>query len=284
MRRFLAPLSISQICSMGRVLAFQIGSRTFLGSVARSRVSRVTDAFPATNRFGSGVAPPGMVRGNSIFERVLETPKWPEEWCFTEEDFRKQDESSDAIFYANPRLVCHIDEAAVGAVKQYYGEVFDDGQDVLDICSSWVSHFPPNWKGGNVVGLGMNESELKENPVLTSYDVRDLNENPAFPYDDGSFDVVTCVVSIDYLMKPREIFAEIGRVLRPGGSCILSLSNRCFPTKVFQLWLQTGDMEHIFIVGSFFHYSGLFEKPKCVDMSPNPGLSDPLFIVTATKK
>ncbi len=138
--------------------------------------------------------------------------------------------------------------------------------------------------GGNVVGLGMNEYELSQNPQLSSYVVKDLNKDPVFPFEDDSFDKVTCVVSVDYLNKPKEIFAEIGRVLRPGGVCLLSMSNRCFPTKAFQIWLNTNDMEHIFIAGSFFHYSGVFEPPSCDDISPNPGRSDPLYIVRATKK
>lgn len=120
----------------------------------------------------------------------------------------------------------HIDEPAVTALTEYYGQHFKDGEDVLDICSSWVSHYPPNWKGGKVVGLGMNEYELSQNPVLTSYDVKDLNSDPSLPYEDESFDRVTCVVSVDYLNKPKEIFKEIGRVLRPGGECMLAMSNR----------------------------------------------------------
>ena len=44
------------------------------------------------------------------------------------------------------------------------------------------------------------------------------------------------------------------------------------------------DLEHIFIVGSFFYYSGKFEPATCEDISPNPGRSDPLFIVKAAKK
>jgi hypothetical protein len=69
-----------------------------------------------------------------------------------------------------------------------------------------------------------------------------------------------------------------------GGECILSMSNRCFPTKAFRIWLQTSDLEHIFIAGSFFHYSGLFDPPAGKDMSPNPGRSDPLFIVSGKRK
>ena len=35
------------------------------------------------------------------------------------------------------------------------------------------------------------------------------NANPTLPYEDNSFDVVTCVVSIDYLTKPIEVLKEV---------------------------------------------------------------------------
>lgn len=72
--------------------------------------------------------------------------------------------------------------------------------------------------------------------------------DPTLPFCDESFDVVTCVVSVDYLIKPLEVFAEISRVLKPGGICIMSMSNRCFPTKAISIWLETGDAGHVFIV------------------------------------
>ena len=76
---------------------------------------------------------------------------------------------------------------------------------MLDICSSWVSHYPTDWKGGNVVGLGMNELELSKNEQLSSYITQDLNQNPVFPLEDNSFDAVTYVVSIDYLTQPLQM-------------------------------------------------------------------------------
>jgi SAM-dependent methyltransferase len=39
-------------------------------------------------------------------------------------------------------------------------------------------------------------------------------------------------VSVDYLTRPREVFREVARVLRPGGRFVLSQSNRLFYSKV----------------------------------------------------
>ncbi|CAM9119308.1 unnamed protein product [Laminaria digitata] len=222
--------------------------------------------------------------GKVSAEEVLKAPKWPEKWPFYDDDFNRMDETSDGDFYSQPRLVYHIDDAAVKALTKYYSKALPKGADVLDICSSWVSHFPKDWQHGKRTGLGMNEYELSKNEQLEEYKVTDLNVNAKFPFEDSSFDVVTCVVSVDYLNKPLEVFNEIHRVLRPGGKAIMSMSNRCFPTKAIQIWNQTNDMEHIFIVGSYFHYAGGFDPPASHDISPNPGRSDPMYIVEGRKK
>lgn len=129
----------------------------------------------------------------------------------------------------------------------------------------------------------MNEAELKANKQLTSYVAQDLNVNPKFPFKDNSFDYVTCVVSVDYLNKPLEVFREINRVLKPKGKAIISQSNRCFPTKAIDIWLKTNDLEHGFIIASYFHYAGGFDRPVGVDISPSKVFGDPMFIIEATK-
>ena len=77
---------------------------------------------------------------------VLENPEWPEEWPFTEEDFKRYDETSDLDFYAAPRIVHHIDESSRAALTEFYLQIFSQFKPatavVLDICSSWVSHYP----------------------------------------------------------------------------------------------------------------------------------------------
>jgi SAM-dependent methyltransferase len=215
---------------------------------------------------------------------VLRNPKWPPEWPFRPADFRRQDETSDNNFYSQPRFVYHIDDAAVNALTNYYRQVFTPGCSVLDICSSWVSHFPTDIPLGRTAGIGMNPLELAENKQLQAFAVKDLNIDPTFPFPDQSFDFVTCVVSVDYLNRPLEVFREIRRVLKPGGSAIISQSNRCFPTKAIDIWLRTNDYEHIFIIGSYFHYAGGFQPAEALDISPNKMMSDPMFIIKALRQ
>ena len=51
------------------------------------------------------------------------------------------------------------------------------------------------------------------------------------------------------------------------------------------LWLRTNDLEHVFIVGSLFHFTtGIFEEPPCVDVSPNHGRPDHSFIIKGVRK
>ncbi|XP_022946465.1 uncharacterized protein LOC111450516 [Cucurbita moschata] len=226
-------------------------------------------------------------RQKNAVDEVLKNVEWPEQFPFREEDFQRFDETPDSDFYESPRFVTHIDDPAIAALTKFYSEVFPPsntpGVSMLDMCSSWVSHFPAGYKQERVVGMGMNEEELKRNPVLTDYIVQDLNVNPKLPFEDNSFDVITNVVSVDYLTKPLIIFKEMSRVLKPGGIAIMSFSNRCFFTKAISIWTSTGDADHIMIVGSYFHYAGGFEPPQAVDISPNPGRSDPMYVVYSRK-
>lgn len=142
-----------------------------------------------------------------------------------------------------------------------------------------------------------------------------------------------------------QVFAEMRRVLKPGGTAMMSFSNRCFPTKgnrlsprsplppsshfslahccvvcflsplpapqpspppiphplpslipppfamslfaAISIWTNSGDMDHIWIVGSYFHYTQGFTAPRCKDISPKPGLfgpsGDPMYVVFASK-
>jgi SAM-dependent methyltransferase len=191
--------------------------------------------------------------------------------------FDRADESSDDRFYAADRLLTHIDDGAIAAVTALYDELRLAG-DVLDVCSSWISHFrsPP----ARLVALGMNPTELAANDAASEWLVQDLNADPVLPFDDASFDTVTCCVSVDYLTKPLEVFADVARVLRPGGAFVCTFSNRCFPTKAIRGWLSTDDEGHCAIVSAYFELTVGFAEPTV--QLRNPGArGDPLYAVWA---
>ena len=216
--------------------------------------------------------------------------EWPKDTPpFKPEDFFRSDSGDDTNFYTVPRLVYHIDEPAVASLTQYYRNHIPPKSDILDICSSWVSHYPLEFPKtmGKICATGMNKLELQFNDQLTGgYQAKDLNTDSTLPYPDNSFDVVTCVVSIDYLVDPIAVLKEVNRVLRPGGKVIISQSNRCFPTKAVAIWLRMNDRQHLELINGYLQYAGGYKDTKAFDITadlPDGGYRDPMFVVESIK-
>src|SRR5215472_7292790 len=89
--------------------------------------------------------------------------------------FAKLDDEDDEIFYEPPRLVCHIDDAAIAALTGFYRGVLPADGVLLDLMSSWVSHLPPEIGYKEVIGHGMNSAELAANPRLSRWFIQNLN-------------------------------------------------------------------------------------------------------------
>lgn len=192
--------------------------------------------------------------------------------------FERVDSGPDAGFYSSPRFVTHIDEGAVAAVGALYDELHIGG-DVLDLMGSWVSHFrtPP----AALTVLGLNEEELAANRDATATVVHDLNDHPILPFDTGVFDAVVCCVSIDYLLRPVEVFREVCRVLRPGAPFVCTFSNRLFPTKAIRGWLAASDDGRAEIVAAYFRASAGWSDSVIERRTPDGHRGDPLFAVWA---
>ena len=193
--------------------------------------------------------------------------------------FSRADEQDDATFYVPERLVTHIDERAIAAVGRLYRRLGIDGR-VLDLMSSWISHFEE--APAELVVLGMNERELAANPMAAERVVHDLNTDPRLPFDDDRFDAAVCCVSIDYLVRPIDVLRDAARVVRSAGIVATTFSNRCFPTKAIRGWLAIDEAARCDLVATYFELAGGYTDVQAALCTPPHTAGDPLYAVWAT--
>ncbi|MGH9269936.1 MAG: class I SAM-dependent methyltransferase [Ilumatobacteraceae bacterium] len=194
--------------------------------------------------------------------------------------FDRADVRADDEFYEPPRFVAHLDDAAIAEVGRLYRELGLDGA-VLDLMSSWISHF--DRAPAALTVLGMNAAELDRNVAASARVVHDLNADPRLPFDDETFDAVTCCVSIDYLVRPVDVLVDVARVLRSGAPFVCTFSNRCFPTKAIRGWLLASEAGRVDIVRAYLVSAGEFGEVQA-ELRNAGGRGDPLYAVWAHRR
>lgn len=204
----------------------------------------------------------------------------------------KLDESNDTYFYDVPRFVTHVDEGFINRLTDLYRAKLSPNSRILDLMSSWVSHLPEEMAFEWVEGHGLNEEELAKNPRLNQYFVQNLNENPKLPLADQSFDAVLNTVSVQYLQQPEVVFAEIYRVLKPGGIAIVSFSNRMFYQKAIAAWRDGSEPSRVELVKRYFKSVPGFSTPEVITHAPpvpailqmlGLAMGDPFYAVIAER-
>jgi SAM-dependent methyltransferase len=94
-----------------------------------------------------------------------------------------------------------LDDAAVAALRDLYSDLEIDGR-VLDLCLASGEHFdlPPD--------------------ELVSFDG---DPDVELPFADAAFDDALCSGGVGGMTRPLETFAEVARVLKPGGRFVGSV-------------------------------------------------------------
>ena len=202
----------------------------------------------------------------------------------TPDMFDRLDENDDTLFYTLPRKLVHIDAGAIAAAGQCIAQTFAPNGVLLDLMSSWRSHLPEGFVKQKCIGLGLNAAEMADNPDLDDYIVHNLNADPQLPFAAASFDGVVVTVSIQYMIRPVAVFAEVNRVLKPGCPFLVLYSNRMFPTKAIRLWQMLRDTGRAELIEAYFRQAGGYDTAVFEDWSPHPGSSDPMFAVSARKQ
>lgn len=167
---------------------------------------------------------------------------------------------------------------------------------VPDLMSSWTSHLSETGDGMKdveVIGVGLNRTELERNRVLSQCIVHDLNSEPGLPLPADHFDLAVCTASVEYLTHPIEVFRDVARTLKPGALLVVTFSERWFPTKVIALWEELHPFERLGLVIDYFRLAGFEEigsesirglpRPQDDQHADRLAFADPVFAVWGHK-
>ncbi|GER33308.1 S-adenosyl-L-methionine-dependentmethyltransferases superfamily protein [Striga asiatica] len=207
--------------------------------------------------------------------------------ALTQQSRTKLNNNPDRDFYEYPRFVTHVDKNFILNLTDLYRETLRPEMEILDLMSSWVSHLPVEVEYRKVVGHGLNAQELARNPRLNYFLVKDLNKEQEFEMEGDCFDAVLCTVSVQYLQQPEKskkrahfnwskkrvdfnwVFAEIFRILRPGGVFIVSFSNRLFYEKAVSAWRDGTAYSRVQLVVEYFQCIEGFTQPQVIRKLPH---------------
>lgn len=126
------------------------------------------------------------------------------------------DETNTAYYSKYPKISCK-DVAQRLKCSAY--------QSLLDIgCGTgYLIDMLQKQKSADYYGLDLSPEMLKvaKNKLSGSVELTE-GYSDSLPYEDSSFDVVTCIQSFHHYPKPEKAMAEAYRVLKKGGLYILS--------------------------------------------------------------
>ena len=88
-------------------------------------------------------------------------------------------------------------------------------------------------------------------------------------------------MSVQYLMRPVEVFRRCARILAPGGKLLIATSHRLFPTKAIAAWRAFDRDDRLRLIARYLERAGGFAEPRAIDRSPRG--ADPLWLIAALR-
>ncbi|MCY4082417.1 MAG: class I SAM-dependent methyltransferase [Caldilineaceae bacterium] len=106
---------------------------------------------------------------------------------------------------------------------QRYGDMIEKvvspGSTMLDLGCGRMSLAANQFRDAKLsVGVDLGLADLEQNEAV---DFTALADGEALPFVANTFDLVISQWAVEHLERPAPVFAEIYRVLKPSGSCIL---------------------------------------------------------------
>ncbi len=90
--------------------------------------------------------------------------------------------------------------------------------------------------GADFAEVALEEATSLDEKLVINLDLEDL------PFDENHFDFISCLEVLEHLALREHLLAEMFRVLKPGGHCLISVPNLQFIEYLLALW--RGKMPH----------------------------------------
>lgn len=133
------------------------------------------------------------------------------------------------------RWIRTLQNMVPGRLK-HFDPIVDDhggwhGKQVLDVgCAGGFLTEVLAARGADVTGIDPARKAIeaaRAHAAEIDLDIRyDIGVGETLPYEDGSFDIVTCVDVLEHVTDLEQTIAEIKRVLKPGGLFLYDTINR----------------------------------------------------------
>jgi 2-polyprenyl-6-hydroxyphenyl methylase/3-demethylubiquinone-9 3-methyltransferase len=122
-----------------------------------------------------------------------------------------------------------------------------DGSDALDLgCGNGRVGGPLLTRyGAGYIGVDISRTAVAAARDF-GLDARVIDDVAKLPFDSNSFDFVLCIEVLEHLFRPDLAAREIGRVLRPGGTALVTVPNVAYWRRradmaLFGRWVAGGD-------------------------------------------
>jgi SAM-dependent methyltransferase len=152
-------------------------------------------------------------------------------------------EQPDAARLGNPSFVWRSgQERRLALIERY---VSLEGRRVLDLgcgLGEYVRAFARH--GARALGSDIAADRLVEardrvaKTETTGVEGFFAAAGESLPFQDGTLDVIVLNEVIEHVADDRATLAEIARVLRPGGTCVLYAPNRLYPFETHGIYLR----------------------------------------------
>ena len=132
----------------------------------------------------------------------------------------------------------------------YYARCLDlagpvRGERILDVaCGGGYLLKEAGGRGLTLSGLDIAQAALDRTAkIVPQADLRQ-GEAEHMPFADGSFDIVTCLGSLEHFLEPSRALEEMRRVLAPGGRAIVAIPNQWWAYDMARGWLEGAGLRH----------------------------------------